>query len=227
MKTIYLTVLLLTMALNASSQKAAYGKAPTAYSSVIDTVSVGKYSVELKVLWKNDTIIIRKYCEPSVVDTGFFRILHKDKNYIPDAQEIKKNNDFFATSAQNCHSYALEQYFLSNHIPNAGIFNKETTIFPESYQKILETSFEKVQEFNVVKRKKIQPDIPFRDNSLLVFYSQNDLIIHSVYYKNKVFYSKNGAFKAVADTKITNLLALYRDTKYIKVYTLKKEADNQ
>ncbi|MGE0076407.1 MAG: hypothetical protein AB7S48_00955 [Bacteroidales bacterium] len=223
MKTRYIFFPLLIVTLNSFSQNIAENKADFSYGSIIDTIEVGKYTIKLKSLWETDTITISKYYEPSVIDTNFFRVLHNDKSYIPSLKEIEEHNEFFATSAQNCHSYALEMYFRSNCPSKIGLFNNGISIHAESYKKILDKSFDQIHEFKVTKRGKLQPNEPLKDSSLLVFYNNYDMISHSVYYENNLFYTKNGALKSGIVTRISELFKSYLDTKYVRVYSFKKK----
>jgi hypothetical protein len=192
------------------------------YGLIIDTIDIHKFSREIKSLWKNDTIIIRRYYEPTV-DTNYFRLLYKDKSYIPNLEDIKKHNDFLVTVAQNCFSYALEMYFRSNCLLNIDLFNNETYINSDSFKKILNSSFELIQEFNVIKKRKLYPKEQLKDSSLIVFSNHYDMIIHSVYYENNIFYTKNGGLKPVITEKISDLFKLYWDTKNINVYIWKEK----
>ena len=97
-------------------------------------------------------------------------------------------------------------YFRSNNPSKIELCYKETAIHSESFEKIFVTSFELIQEFKVVNRRKLSPDRQLRDSCLLVFYNQSDMISHSVYYENKLFYTKNGALKSDIVTRLSVIL---------------------
>jgi len=183
-----------------------------------DTLKKGQYYAEIRVRWQNDTIVIRKYSEPTKVDTSFFRKLHNNQSYIPDSIEINNNNAYFATAAQNCHSYALECYFAHNNTPENKIFDKTSSILSDSYPKVLKASFRIIQVFHVSKSKKLKPEQEISNNSLLVFSNKYGTITHSVFYYNGIFHTKNGILKADAKQELADILKNYWDTTEIKVY---------
>ena len=101
---------------------------------------------------------------------------------------------------------------------NSGLFNKETVIHSDSYKKILSASFYKIQDFNVIKRKKLLPKQNIENNTLIVFYNHYEMIIHSVFLKNGVFYTKDGLQPPREETNIFGIIRHYWDTKRIEVY---------
>ena len=185
---------------------------------VIDTIKTEKYFLTINALWLKDTIILMKFIKPTAIDSGFFRTVRKDSKYIPTEKEITEYNEFLYNAAQNCHSYALEKYFENNNFKDNCLFNKETVIHSDSYKKILSASFYKIQDFNVIKRKNSLPKQNIENNTLIVFYNHYEMIIHSVFLKNGVFYTKDGLQPPREETNIFGIIRHYWDTKRIEVY---------
>lgn len=221
----YVMILLVIHVNSSYSREIPYEKNEFPLGAIIDTVEIKKFTMNLKCLWGKDTIIVRKYFEPLVADTNYFRLLHNDKYYIPTSDDLREHYDFLELAAQNCHSYALEVFFSANNLSGVEIFNKHTSVQSESFNKILNTSFALIQEFRVVNRKRLRPKEDIKNRSVLVFFNHYDMISHSVYYEDGVFITKNGMAKPSTTRKIDELLKFYWDTKYIQVFAWKEEGN--
>lgn len=208
----------------------AFSQVPSANSDyfstcAVDTIEVGKHSIGLRLKKNDDTIAIQKYVESSVIDTNFFCVMHRGDNSVPNSDVLKEQSDFFATAAQNCHSYALELYFRENKYEGLDWFNSRTSIQPQYYRRILDNQFQQVREYCVRKSTYLEPVELLNNNVLLVFYDEDNEIIHSAYFRNGIFYTKNGTLKARQVSKISELLSAYWTTKYVREYIRKDGAD--
>lgn len=191
---------------------------------VLDTAKTGEHIVWLDVLWLNDTITLAMQKKDLQIDFSEFRSTDKDSAFWTQKKKQEEYVKFIKTSAQNCYSYALERYFQNDSVYAQDIFSKYSSTDRESIEEILNDHFVKVGEFLAKKgRKAIIPN-----HVILAFVSYYDWVIHTVYYSDGVFYSKNGMFPPKEFQKLKELVKKsYWDTKTIRMYRLDEEKVKQ
>ena len=160
---------------------------------VIDTIKIDGNLRNIRVVWLSDTIVINKRNDSYVIDTTIFQ----SQSFI----------EFMEASAQNCYSYALEKYFENDSIYSQCLFNRNVTIAGPVLRTIIENHFHLVHEFSVKERKKFMAQVS--DNSVIGFVDKEGRIMHLVFYKEGVFFTKNGLFPATEFTSIRKLLKVY------------------
>lgn len=160
---------------------------------IIDTVSIDGDLRDIRVVWLNDTIVINKRIDNYTIDTSEFQ----SQSFI----------EFMEASAQNCYSYALEKYFESDSVYSQDLFNSNVTIIGPVIHTIVDNHFQLVHEFPVKETKKFMKAVP--DNSVIGFVDNEDRIMHMVFYKGGVFFTKNGLFPAEEFTNIRKLLKVF------------------
>ncbi|MRT92582.1 hypothetical protein [Ancylomarina sp. 16SWW S1-10-2] len=183
-------------------------------STTLDTIKMTDKNMIINVLWLSDTIRL------SV------------SNERTDTSSLKKNNrkGYFASrgfiltersTMQNCFSYALEKYFENSETYRQNIFRETTTIDRVSIEKILNNSFIKIAEFTTKPRRNLKKNIP--NDVILAFVNDIGLTIHAVYYRDEIFYTKNGGFESDTFESLNKFIKkTYWDTQTIKVYQFDK-----
>jgi len=190
---------------------------------ILDTLEVLKRSVLVRVLWFNDTLVIRRSTEIIEGDILHYRKIHNSSTYLPTEKEKESYGTFYTYFSQNCFSYALEKYFEHGNFEQVKIFDSKTSVLSESTIQILANSFEKVQQFSVNHRKLISPKVDIEDNTLLILKGKDSTLSHAIFYAKKLFYTKNGAFKPKVCTRIGDILKDYWDTATIEVYRIRSD----
>ena len=184
---------------------------------VLDTIETRENSISINALWLKDTIEVCIQNENLKIDTIGLRNKLKDSTYLKKQEEIDKYLEFEKNSAQNCYSYALEKYFAKNISFRQNIFNKYSRIDRESLEKILNTYFKVITEFEAKPKRNLKYPIP--NDVIIAFVNNYDWVNHTVYYNNGVVYSKNGVFKPVEYQSLKELLKkCYWDTQKLIIY---------
>lgn len=187
---------------------------------VVDTLNVRTSTTSLKVLWLRDTLLVRisSGIEPAMdefmeymQDTGGGEEVEKDSKSV----RIKK---FMESSFQNCHSYTLEKYFRYNRYFSQNLFSKHTWL-QNGMDNILKHSFRRITSFKAKPKRLLMRFIP--NNVIIAFRNESGELLHTVYYKEEVFYSKNGIFAAKEYKNLKSILRKhYKDTHTLEVYKL-------
>ncbi len=181
-------------------------------SITLDTIEVGKKSISINVLWLNDTIRV-SVLNQERIDTLSDNINHA--GYFASKGYFLSNE----TAIQNCYSYALEKYFENSKTYSQNIFRKTTNTDRVSLEKILNNSFTKITEFSTKPRKNLKITIP--NDVILAFVNDFGWTIHTVYYRDEIFYTKNGMFKPDIFKSLNKFIKKnYWDTKEIIVYKI-------
>jgi len=191
----------------------------TKISKLGDTIEIDVNKAHIDLIWLNDTIEITRYFgKPYKFDLNKIREIKKDSSFTPTKEQIQRRYDVFGYNRQNCFSYALEKYFNNINIKTDSIFDENSFLEGDSFDQIIKTTFIKINEFSANKRKYLKQEIP--DNTLIIFINNRNVTEHSIFYKEGVFYSKNGRFKPLEYNKIKDLLKIYYYTEVIQYYTL-------
>ncbi|MRT92275.1 hypothetical protein [Ancylomarina sp. 16SWW S1-10-2] len=182
--------------------------------TVLDTLKVENKSMIINVLWLSDTIKINILNQDKKTDTSSLENI-EHKGYFASKGYVLSDE----TSIQNCFSYALEKYFENNETFSQNIFRKTTSIKSESLEKILRNSFKVITEFSTTPRKNLKKTIP--NDVLLAFVNNFGWIIHTVYYRDEIFYTKNGMFEPNTFKSLNKFIKkTYWDTEHIIVYKI-------
>ncbi len=185
---------------------------------IVDTIKTkDKTSLTLTVSWMDSVIEIRK---TTIVkyDLVEMRKFGRDPAFVPKPEDTIRFKDLRKTFSQNCHSYALEKYFVHQNISDNALFTEWTSLTENKYmERILSTSFQKMSTFNTKRRK--CKDCFFSAGTIIVFRNKWNSPIHTVYYDGK-FHSKYGGWAAKAESHIESILKVYWDTKVIEEYRL-------
>ncbi|PXY02348.1 hypothetical protein DF185_06785 [Marinifilum breve] len=141
----------------------------------------------------------------------------------PKKQSYFASKGYFFTSEaniQNCFSYALEKYFENSETYSQNIFRETTNVDGVSLEKILKNYFKRISEFSTNLRKNLRKPVP--NDVLLAFVDNMGEVIHAVYYRDEIFYTKNGkAFQPDTFKSLNKFLQKnYGDTKQIIVYKI-------
>ncbi|PXY02342.1 hypothetical protein DF185_06755 [Marinifilum breve] len=187
-------------------------------STTLDTIKLEKKYMTIDVLWLNDTIRVSISRQGEKTDTSSYK-QPKNKGY------FASKGYFFTNEAniQNCFSYALEKYFENSEDYSQNIFRETTNIDGVSLEKILNNYFKRISEFSTNPRKNLRK--PISNDVLLAFVDNTGEIIHAVYYRDEIFYTKNGKLFQPDTFKYLNkfLQKNYGDTKQIIVYKIDDE----
>ncbi len=192
-------------------------------STILDTLETKLNSVEVNLLWLNDTIKVRYRNKELKIDPDIIKVLRQtDSTALTTKKEIDKYLLGMKIGGQNCYSYALQQYFEHHKKFSQNTFGASTKIGQKSAKKILNNYFNKIAELSVSQNDNFKHPIP--NNSILAFVSDYDWAIHFVFRHDKLFYSKNGAFKPITFKSLRKFLkSHYTDTKKILVYTIDED----
>jgi len=188
---------------------------------VIDTLEINENNIVVHTTWLDDTLRVK--IQNKKLQFDFEKMIKASRGKSPLESEIGRQ--LFVQSmkdwGQNCFSYALERYFANNGFCSQRVFNKRTIIGLETIHQVVDNYFEEVIAFTTLPKRNLKTRLP--DNVLLTFLNPSDLIIHTVYYSNGIFYTKNGGFKASEFVNLKKFLKEnYWDTKTIKVYQFDK-----
>lgn len=138
---------------------------------------------------------------------------------------------------QTCVFYALEALFRSNNINTDPIITRNTNFEQGTELNAFFDHFFVLTETHPCRYKKLKGKT-FPENSLLAFIDDYGRIIHTVFYQNGLFYSKNGMSAPVVVSDLKQILIKYGrwETRYdlnktgkrmqgnvVAVYTLNKE----
>jgi hypothetical protein len=152
------------------------------------------------------------------------RKFRKDSLYVPSVTDTVMMHNMRRTGSQNCHSYALERYFLTRGIEDGVLFTSMTAVTENRYmEKVLVTAFRKTSSFSV-KRKKCQ-ECSFQKGSLIVLRNKWGIPIHAAYFDG-VFHTKNGALPIKSVNSLNNIISTYWDTTTVEGYELDVEKIN-
>ncbi|MBT30066.1 MAG: hypothetical protein CMO01_10440 [Thalassobius sp.] len=191
----------------------------------LDTIESKINSNLIHVQWLNDTINVDIQNEHLKMDTTVVQALRnsfKDSTVLTRQEDIDEFLLAKRTYAQNCYSYALERYFGENETFNQDIFSKSSHLDRESSEKILNNYFYKVAEISTSPKKNLSQPIP--NDVLLAFINKSGWAIHFVYYRNEVFYSKNGSFKPIEFQSLKKFLKKhFWDTEKIIAYKIDED----
>ncbi|MCY1635493.1 hypothetical protein [Marinifilum sp. D737] len=187
----------------------------TIESTILDTIKLEKKYMTIDVLWLNDTIRVSVSKQDENTDTSSYKQ--------PQKQGYFASKGYFFTNEaniQNCFSYALEKYFENSEIYSQNIFKETTNVDGVSLEKILNNYFKRITEFSTNPRKNRRKPIP--NDVLLAFFDNLGSVIHAVYYRDKIFYTKNGkVFQSDTFKSLNKFLQKnYEDTKQIIVYKI-------
>lgn len=189
---------------------------------VLDTIEIKENSIMVSALWLNDTIKMTIQNQEIKIDTISLRKAKKDSTFLTESNNIAFCKQFIKGAGQNCYSYALEKYFLNNTTFSQDAFGEFTVIDRASVEKILTTYFEEVAEFLTKPKRNLKR--PITNDVIVAFENESNLIIHTVYYTNGVFYSKNGCLKPSQFTSLRKFLKKsYWDTTKIIVYKIDED----
>lgn len=123
-------------------------------------------------------------------------------------RRMKADSPILFNNCQTCIFYALEAFFKTHRICPEPIITRNS-------------NFEKMPELNAffdyfltagetyVCRYKEVKNKSFRDNSVLAFIDDNGFIIHAVFYREGLFYTKNGMHPPVVMNSIKPIMQAY------------------
>ena len=215
------------LAIQASSQTSEIVSPPiNIHSVIIDTIKTQMNSTTMNVLWLNDTITITVQKKEIVIDSTVVFALRKsskDNTILSSKEDIEEFLEGRRIGAQNCYSYALEKYFDNHRAFNQDLFDSASKINRAPAEKILNNYFEKIAAFPTVPKKNLQK-MDHVNDVLLAFLNQYGWATHFVYYRDGIFYSKNGAFKPIEFDSLGKFLKKhYWDTKQVLVYKINED----
>ncbi len=188
-------------------------------SKLGDTLEVDVNQADIQLLWLNDTLeVVRYFGKPYKYDLEKVRKIKNDPSYLPSKERIEKSYKMFAFNSQNCHSYSLEKYFKNIGVKTDNIFDYKSFLEGKSFEKIINNTFKKINEFPATKRKYFKQNIP--NGTLIVFINNRKLSEHSFFFNNGIFYTKNGMFKPLKYKKMKDILNIYIYTELIQFYKL-------
>ncbi len=184
----------------------------------IDTLKTPyKNNLVIRVNWMDSVIEINNTVKIQY-DLEEVRKFRRDATYVPSPEDTVNMNKMRMTGSQNCHSYALEKFFIANKLDNS-LFTQWTSVKENRYMNsILVTAFVRIQSFEV-KRKKCK-DCSFNKNTVVVFRNKWNVPIHTVYYDGEFFHSKYGGWQAKSETTVQPILEKYWDSTGIEEYQL-------
>jgi hypothetical protein len=186
--------------------------------TIQDTVSATNTSLTLKLLWMDSVVEIRKTTSVKY-DLEYARKFRKDPTYFPTPTDTISHNEMMRISSQNCHSYALEKYFIFYGIKESLLFTDKTIVTENVYMgRILSTAFKKNQSINTKPKKNLK-NMVFDKGRLLVFRNKSGVAIHSVFYDGE-YHSKYGGWAAKAEKTLKPVFQKYWDTILIEEYQL-------
>ncbi|UMB59453.1 hypothetical protein MHL31_10220 [Lutibacter sp. A80] len=150
-------------------------------------------------------------------DTSSLKIINP-KGYFASKGFIFTDNSI----NQNCFSYALEKYFENSETFRQNVFNKTTIIDGVSIEKILKNSFIEITEFTTKPRRNLKNPIP--NDVILAFVDDLGSTIHTAYYRDEIFYTKNGGFAPDTFKSLNEFIKkTYWYTKKIIVYRIDED----
>ncbi|UZR98435.1 hypothetical protein [Chondrinema litorale] len=194
-------------------------------ASILDTIEIKLNSTVMHMQWLNDTIEVCIQNKNLKMDTTVTRALRESFNDSTILTSQEDIDDFLLsmkTGAQNCYSYALEKYFDNNEAINQNIFGKSTHIGRKTGDKILANYFKEIHQLSTSPKRNLKATIP--NDALLAFINKSGWAIHYVYYRDDIFYSKNGSFKPIEFQSLKKFLKKhYWDTEKIIFYKIDEE----
>lgn len=220
LKKIIITSLLSFLCIQVYCQKKLQSTLPIVIkSTIIDTVETTLNSTLVNILWLNDTIRVRVQNKDLKIDPNLIRALQRSDSMAVTEKDIDRILLGLKTGGQNCYSYALQNYFDNSKTFSQDVFGKSTEIDQKSAKKILDNYFKEIVEFSVSPTRNLKQAIP--NNTLLAFMNKHDWAIHFVYYRDNIFYSKNGGLKPMEFQSLRKFLKKsYQDTHKIIVYKI-------
>lgn len=192
-------------------------KADKSYT-VLDTIEVLRHHQIIRVQLGNDTIKIQRLLRPTSYDLEAMREVKKDSLFQPTALEEQNFISFMERAAQNCFSHALELAFQSGQSSICSLFNADTHLGSESFEKVVESKFSPSLEIYISKKNNFKVEIP--THSLIVFRDKRLKAIHACYYQDGLFYSKNGAHAMKSYKRIKDVYKSYPKTSQVVIYKL-------
>ncbi|TAJ12059.1 hypothetical protein DMA11_14330 [Marinilabiliaceae bacterium JC017] len=182
-----------------------------------DTIQQEDLFITLRIKWLTDTVEIRKLKQPVrwYLDNGNTKEQHR--SYLQTPSDTLELITFMETAAQNCYSYALEQYFKHLHLSSQGLFDRSTHLPTETFKTILESTFTK-QHTRLIKSSRLNNSFP--DASIIVFINNHGWMTHASFYHAKHFHSKNVATIPVICKRVKELYQEYPDTRTIEAYSI-------
>lgn len=173
--------------------------------------------VTWKVNWMDSIIYFNKRISLKY-DLEYMQKFRSDSTYVPSPEDTLRMGKLVETASQNCHSYALEKYFIDKEFNDNELFTNTTSLLENRYmESILKTAFSCEKVYSI-KRKKCK-DCVFNKGSLIVFRNKWNTPIHTVYYDG-LFQSKYGGWPAKAEEKIEYVIKRYWDTTAVEEYQL-------
>lgn len=189
------------------------------YYTIKDTVQDQQGDYIINVQWLNSEIVLRIPLPPEEQRKLEGKLIAKlgESNKKVDTALLQQ---VYMEATQNCHSYALQKYW-SYYKVDTDLFSSTTRLFNEDMQKVLNSAFKKIDSFDrkAIKKKKYQ--LNNKEAIIIVFRNKYDSPIHSLFYENQTYYSKNGMLKERTYSKLKALLKeRYFDTQTIEAYTI-------
>lgn len=194
--------------------------------TVLDTIRIKKPYVTFNIKWMNDTIQIQKWAYPLDIESELDKFIKatKFKDWVPSENEKKEMVIQKKIGAHNCYSNALKYYFEFNNLDFSFVFNDSTSVRNmKGFEKIINSSFILIKDYSIKNKRKIK-NTEFQNGSLIVFRNKNGNAIHTIFYNDNNFYSKNGRWKELKYNKIEDIIKRYFDTTIIQIYELNKNA---
>ncbi|NOU61388.1 hypothetical protein [Marinifilum caeruleilacunae] len=124
---------------------------------------------------------------------------------------------------QTCFSFALESFFEANGINPHPYFDSETLISSKSYQLVLNAI---QSESSVIAWKEFKKGKFTLPNEALIALQEQGRRNHGIYYKDGLFYSKNGFSRPARFPDLKSIVKSYKYTDTIWVYTIDGEKLN-
>jgi hypothetical protein len=145
----------------------------------------------------------------------------KGRKYIPyfepDSAFIYNSDKF---EGQTCYCFAIERFCESNGVNPHPYFDSETLISSKTYHLILETLKSDRKSYPWKKFKRTKDRMP---SEALIVLKCKGMFTHGIYYRDGLYYSKNGYSKPAVFPNLKSIVKSYRYTDTVLVYTPNKK----
>ncbi|PXY02438.1 hypothetical protein DF185_07250 [Marinifilum breve] len=142
----------------------------------------------------------------------------KDRKHMP---QIEADSAFYFQSCkfdgQTCFSFALENFFKNNNINPHPYFDSETLIGSKTYLIVLDAINLESKAISWKEFKKNKHNMP---KEALLALQEQDRINHGMYYKDGLYYSKNGRSRPAIFPDLKSIVKSYMYTDTVWVYTI-------
>jgi hypothetical protein len=186
---------------------------------------------ELVKVKKSDSIFNYHILDTVLEIHQFIRDLEKDfKEHKADMEKLKERKYFQQVKVdsasyfrshkfegQTCFSFALENFFKNNNINPHPYFDSETLIGSKTYLLVLDAIN---LESKAISWKEFKKNKHNMLKEALLALQEQDRINHGIYYKDGLFYSKNGYSRPAIFPDLKSIVKSYKYTDTVWIYTI-------